>query len=138
MGRGGLVALHGALRALARRRQRRHPRPRWHQLYTRNGKKRIPVRVLNAAPHLQLAFLEAYNLGDGLRAGKGVDVFKSFRTTSATLAAGLVWLARTTLGRRVSVYLQPGALGGGDSYLINLSSGTPHGGKGAHLQRPQE
>ncbi len=109
-----------------------------HELYCRDGHKRVPKRILNAAPHLQEAFLAAYNLGDGLRAGHGVDPFKSFRTTSPTLAAGLVWLARTTLGRRVSVYLQPGALGGGDSYLVNLNSGRDVGAMGAHLRRPQE
>jgi GDPmannose 4,6-dehydratase len=107
------------------------------ELYTADGHKRIPKRILNAAPHLQLEFLAAYNLGDGLRAGHGVDPFKSFRTTSPTLAAGLVWLSRTTLGRRVSVYLQPGALGRGNSYLINLNSGLTPGRKGAHLRRPQ-
>ncbi len=108
------------------------------EVYTRDGEKRVPKRILNAAPHLQIGFLTAYNLGDGLRAGPGIDPFKSFRTTSPTLAAGLIWLARTALGRRVSVYEQPGALGGGTSYLINLNSGMTVGGKGAHLRRPQD
>jgi GDPmannose 4,6-dehydratase len=108
------------------------------EIYLKDGHKRIPKRILNAAPHLQEEFLAAYNLGDGLKAGHGIDPFKSFRTTSPTLAAGLIWLARTTLGRRVSVYLQPGALGGGESYLINLSSGLTQGKKGAHLRKPQD
>ena len=109
-----------------------------YELYCADGHKRVPKRILNAAPHLQEAFLVGYNLGDGLKAGHGIDPFKSFRTTSPVLAAGLVWLARTTLGRRVSVYRQGGALGGGDSYLINLSSGLTVGDKGAHLRKPQE
>jgi GDPmannose 4,6-dehydratase len=108
------------------------------ELYNPDGKKRVPKRILNAAPHLQEAFLDGYNQGDGLRVGHGVDPFKAFRTTSPTLAAGLVWLARTALGRRVSVYQQPGALGGGDSFLINLSSGMTVGNKGAHLRKPQD
>jgi GDPmannose 4,6-dehydratase len=108
------------------------------ELYCKDKHKRVPKRILNAAPHLQLAFLDAYNQGDGLKAGHGVDPFKSFRTNSATLAAGLVWLARTALGRRVSVYRQPGALGGGESYLINLSSGMTPGNQGAHLRKPQD
>jgi GDPmannose 4,6-dehydratase len=106
------------------------------ELYTADGDKRVPRRILNASPHLQVEFLAAYNLGDGLRAGHGVDPFESFRTTSPTLASGLVWLSRTALGRRVSVYPQPGALGGGDSYLINLDSGLTPGQKGSHLRRP--
>ena len=109
-----------------------------YELYCADGHKRVPKRILNAAPHLQEAFLVGYNLGDGLKAGHGIDPFKSFRTTSPVLAAGLVWLARTTLGRRVSVYRQGGALGGGDSYLINLSSGLTVGNKGAHLRKPQD
>ena len=108
-----------------------------HELHTRGGEKRVPKRILNAAPHLQETFLAAYNLGDGLGAGHGRDLFKSFRTTSPTLAAGLVWMARTTLGRRVSVYLQPGTLGGADSYLLDLSSGLGTG-DGAHPLRPPD
>jgi GDPmannose 4,6-dehydratase len=108
------------------------------ELYSRDGQKRVPVRVLNSAPPLQEAFLTGYNLGDGLKAGHGTDLFKSFRTTSPVLAGGLVWLARTALGRRVSIYRQPGALGGGPSWLLNLSSGADRGQKGAHLRKPQE
>jgi GDPmannose 4,6-dehydratase len=108
------------------------------ELYTREGSKRIPKRVLNASTLQQYAFLVAYNLGDGLRAGHGVDPFKSFRTTSPVLACGLVWLARTVLGRRVSVNLQGGALGGGESYLVNLGSGLTPGRKGGHLRKPQD
>jgi GDPmannose 4,6-dehydratase len=106
------------------------------QIYTREGDKRVPMRVLNASPEVQEAFLRGYNLGDGLKAGNGIDEFKSFRTTSAVLAAGLIWLAQTGLGRRVCVYRQGGSLGGGDSYQINLSSGGDHGNKGAHLRKP--
>ncbi len=108
------------------------------ELYCADRHKRVPKRILNAAPHLQEAFLAAYNLGDGLRAGHGIDPFKAFCTTSPVLAAGLVWLARTTLGRRVSIYRQGGALGGGDSYLINLSPGLTVGNEGAHLREPQD
>ena len=107
------------------------------ELYNADGTKRVPKRILNAAPHLQIAYLTGYNLGDGLRAGHGIDPFKAFRTTSAVLAAGLVWLARTALGRRVSLFEQPGALGGGTSWLINLNSSLTVGAKGAHLRKPQ-
>ncbi|MFN8040247.1 MAG: GDP-mannose 4,6-dehydratase [Acidimicrobiales bacterium] len=107
-----------------------------HELYGRDGTKRVPTRVLNAGETARIAFLEGYNLGDGLKAGHGTDPFKSFRTTSPTLAAGLVWLARRTLERRVTVYRQPGALGGGASWLLNLSTGSPQGNKGAHLRKP--
>jgi GDPmannose 4,6-dehydratase len=108
------------------------------ELYTKDGQKRIPKRILNAAPYLQVLFLSAYNRGDGLRAGHGIDQFKAFRTTSPVLAAGLTWLARTALGRRVSIYRQKSHLGfDKDSYLINLNSGMTPGNKGAHLRKPQ-
>jgi GDPmannose 4,6-dehydratase len=109
-----------------------------HELYTHDGKKRVPKRMLNASPDLQEEFLRAYNLGDGLRAGHGIDEFESFRTTSPILACGLMWLARTALRRRVTVYEQPGALGGGTSFLINLNSSLTPGNKGAHLRKPQD
>ena len=108
------------------------------ELYCRDGSKRVPVRVLNASPELQRIFLTAYNLGDGLKAGNGTDEFKSFRTTSPVLATGLMWMVRTVLGRKVSVYEQPGALGGGHSYLINMTSGGDYGSKGAHLRKPAD
>jgi GDPmannose 4,6-dehydratase len=107
-------------------------------IYNRDRSKRVPVRVLNAATWLQESFLAGYHAGDGLKAGNGTDRFTSFRTTSPTLAAGLVWLARTALDRRASIYEQPGALGGGTSWLINLSTGFSKGRWGAHLRKPQD
>ncbi|MGH9179719.1 MAG: GDP-mannose 4,6-dehydratase [Acidimicrobiales bacterium] len=107
------------------------------ELYNSDGSKRVPTRILNAAPHLQIAYLTGYNLGDGLRAGHGIDPFKSFRTTSPSLAAGLVWLGRSALGRRISVFEQDGALGGGTSWLVNLNSSMTVGERGAHLRKPQ-
>lgn len=106
------------------------------EIYTREGHKRVPKRVLNAAPLVQSRFMEAYNLGDGGRTGNGTDQFKSFRATSPVLAAGLTWLARVCLDREVSVYRQPGALGGGESFLLNVTSGRA-GRSGAHLRKPQ-
>lgn len=106
------------------------------ELYNDDRSKRVPRRILNATPEIQREFLAGYNVGDGLKAGHGTDTFKSFRTTSNVLAAGVVWLARVALGRRVAVYRQPGALGGGHSWLLNLSSGGDHGNKGAHLRKP--
>jgi GDPmannose 4,6-dehydratase len=48
-----------------------------------------------------------------------------------------MWLARTALGGRSTVSLQPGALGGASSYLVNVDSGLTPGNKGAHLKEPQ-
>jgi GDPmannose 4,6-dehydratase len=106
------------------------------EIYGRDGHKRIPKRILNASAEVQLAFLTAYNLGNGLWSAHGNGIFKSFRTSSPVLAAGLIWLARTTLGRRVGVYLEPKHSGiGRRNYLMDLSSGSLTG-KGQRL-RPQ-
>jgi GDPmannose 4,6-dehydratase len=107
------------------------------ELYTRGSAKRVPVRVLNASTEVQRRFLEGYNLGDGVKAGNGTDLFTSFRTTSPAVAAGITWLSRCALRRQVSVYRQDGALGGEPSYLLNLSSDGVVGRKGAHLRKPQ-
>ena len=85
-----------------------------------------------------MAFLDAYNQGDGLKAGHGVDPFKSFRTDSDTLACGLVWLARDhprPTGQRVPPARRPRRWRHLDA---EPSSGMNTGPKGAHLQRPQD
>lgn len=106
------------------------------QLYTRRGDKRVPSRVLNASPEAQLAFLRGYNAADGLRAGRSKYEFKSFKTASPCLAAGLWWLARRVLGQRAILCLED--RGGRTYFTINLSVPEDErvGAKGAHLRRP--
>ena len=107
------------------------------ELYTAQGHKKVPRRILNASVDLQLAFLRGYNEGDGLKAGNRRDEFKSFVTTSPTLAAGLIWLARTALQREhVPVYMRPPeGPGRNPSFLINPCSDLG-GGKGKHRRKP--
>jgi GDPmannose 4,6-dehydratase len=102
------------------------------QLYTKRGRKRVPFRVLNATAPARLAFLEGYNAGDGLAAGYGRYLFKSFKTNSAALAQGLWWLAHVTVGQRPILCLEQ--RGERVDYQINFNSPNPHGGKGDHLQ----
>ena len=104
------------------------------EIYTEHDDKRVPRRVLNASAPVKLAFLRGYYRGDGLKAGNRRNEFKSFRTSSPTLAAALVWLARTTLDREhVAIYRQPNPIGK-DSYLINPCS-DEGSGKGKHLRK---
>jgi GDPmannose 4,6-dehydratase len=104
------------------------------QLYTKRGKKRVPFRILNATAAARCAFLTGYNEGDGLAAGNGTYLFKSFKTNSAVLAQGLWWLAHVTLGQRTILCTEQRE----DRvyYQINLNGPSPQGQKGAHLQRP--
>ncbi len=106
------------------------------QLYTRWGNKRVPARILNATREAQLAFLRGYNAADGLRAGRSKYEFKSFKTASPCLAAGLWWLARAALGQRAILCLED--RGDRTYFTINLSVPDSErvGAKGAHLRRP--
>ena len=55
------------------------------QIYTDDGDKRVPVQVLNAVESARRAFLRGFN----------ADL--AFSVSSPVLAAGLYWLAQTTL-----------------------------------------
>ncbi len=72
-------------------------------LYTRSGHKRIPIRVLNATCEARRAFLHGFHAGDGLKSTPCTYTFQGFKTASASMAAGLYWLATTTLGQRAIV-----------------------------------
>jgi GDPmannose 4,6-dehydratase len=106
------------------------------QLYTEDGDKRVPARILNASLEAQLAFLRGYNETDGLRAGHSKYEFKSFKTASPCLAAGLWWLAHRALGQRAVLSVED--RNGKGYYQINLSvpDDERQGQKGAHLRRP--
>jgi GDPmannose 4,6-dehydratase len=103
-------------------------------IYTRSGDKRIPQRILNATQSARLAFLRGYNAGDGLKRAPINYEFKSFKTVSPTLAAGLYWLVHITLQQRAILCLEER-----DSkvyFQINLNSPDVPGQKGQHLKRP--
>ena len=106
------------------------------QLYTRSGHKRIPKRILNAAPEARLAYLRGFNAGDGLKSTPCTYEFQSFKTNSAVLAAGLYWLALTTLNQRaiICVYQREERV----YYQVNLNSPAVPGNKGQHLRQPLE
>ncbi|HLY08141.1 MAG TPA: GDP-mannose 4,6-dehydratase [Planctomycetota bacterium] len=104
------------------------------QLYTKRRTKKVPFRILNSGESIRRQFLEGYNQGDGLAAGNGNYLFKSFKTNSACLAQGLWWLSSTTLDQRTILCVEH--RDGQIYYQINLNSPNPVGDKGAHLRRP--
>lgn len=65
-------------------------------IYNEDRTKRVPKQVLNADENIKLSFLKGYNLADGLKANKCVYQFKNFKTNSAVLAQGLIYLIKTT------------------------------------------
>jgi GDPmannose 4,6-dehydratase len=102
-------------------------------LYTRSGAKRIPRRVLNASYEARLAFLRGFNAGDGLKSTPCTYEFQGFKTSSQALAAGLYWLAKTTLKQRAIICLEDRA--GTLYFQINLNSPDTPRLKGRHLRR---
>jgi GDPmannose 4,6-dehydratase len=108
------------------------------QLYTRSSNKRIPGRVLNASAEAQLAFLRGFNAGDGLKSTPCTYEFQGFKSSSAVMAAGLYWLAVTTLNQRAIICLESRSDSGEERlyYQVNLNSPNTPGEKGAHLRRP--
>ncbi len=104
-------------------------------LYTRSGDKRIPKRILNASHQAQLAFLEGFNAGDGLKSTPCTYEFQGFKTASSVMAAGLYWMSVTTLKQRAIICTEE--RNGQLYYQINLNSpNVQPGGKGGHLRRP--
>ena len=62
------------------------------ELYTYDGFKKVPDRILNASKECQLAFLKGYNETDGLKSNRCTYTFKNFKTDSIILAQGLLFL----------------------------------------------
>ena len=60
--------------------------------YNEFKEKVIPYQILNSSKEVKKSFLKGYYIGDGLKKDKTVYEFKSFKTNSATLALGLIYL----------------------------------------------
>ncbi len=105
----------------------------YNSLYSRSGHKRIPKRILNACYQERLAFLQGFNAGDGLKSTPCTYEFQGFKTASAVMAAGLYWMAVTTLNQRAVICTEERE--GQIYYQINLNSPDVPGNKGQHLHR---
>jgi GDPmannose 4,6-dehydratase len=97
-------------------------------IYTKDHKKRIPKRILNATKETQIAFLKGYNLTDGLKANRCTYEFKNFKTNSATLAMGLWYLIEQTTGQEINLTLEQES-DGRLFYSLNLLSPVDRVGK---------
>ncbi len=106
----------------------------YNSLYSRSGHKRIPKRIVNACYQERLAFLQGFNAGDGLKSTPCTYEFQGFKTASAVMAAGLYWMAVTTLNQRAIICTEERE--GRIYYQINLNSPDVPGNKGQHLRRP--
>ena len=73
------------------------------EIYTKGGLKKVPDRILNAEKDAKLAFLIGYNLTDGLKANRCTYDFKNFKTNSAVLAQGLIFLIQQITGQDYNI-----------------------------------
>ena len=73
------------------------------EMYTFDGYKKVPDRILNANKHVQLAFLEGYNCTDGLQSNLCRYKFKNFKTNSNILLQGLLFLINQVTGQNFTL-----------------------------------
>ena len=99
---------------------------RKYEIYNEDKTKRIPVIVLNSAYNIQQKFLEGYNKADGLKSNPCIYEFKNFKTNSATLAQGLIYLLENTTGQRFNINVESVFKFGKNRlyYSINILSDT--------------
>jgi len=75
-------------------------------LYTETNYKRIPKIILNSNKNIMQAFLEGYNDADGLKKNNCIYEFKNFKTNSATLALGLLFLIEKTTKQKCNINVE--------------------------------
>ena len=99
---------------------------RKYKIYNEDKTKRLPIQVLNADTNIQLKFLEGYNKADGLKKNKCVYEFKNFKTNSATLAQGLLFLLNNTTRQNFNINVEYVYAHGKQRlyYSINVLSNT--------------
>ena len=97
-----------------------------YKIYNEDGTKRVPIQILNANTNIQLKFLEGYNKADGLKKNKCVYEFKNFKTNSATLAQGLLFLLNNTTQQHFNINVENTYKNGKQClyYSINILSNT--------------
>ena len=75
-------------------------------VYNDDKTKRIPKFILNTTKENKIAFLKGYNKADGLKSNKCVSEFKNFKTNSACLASGLIYLLENTTKQEYNINLE--------------------------------
>jgi GDPmannose 4,6-dehydratase len=97
-------------------------------IYNDDRTKRIPYQILNAKENIQLKFLQGYNAADGLKENNCKYTFKNFKTNSATLAQGLIYLIKKTTNQDFNINIENVYKFNKDRlyYSINLLSNTNH------------
>ena len=79
---------------------------RKYQMYNEDKTKRIPYQLFNTLKDNQKHFLKGYNQADGLKQNKCIYEFKNFKTNSATLAQGLLYLLKTVTNQNFNINVE--------------------------------
>lgn len=95
-----------------------------YEIYNNDGFKIVPKNILNSNKEIQLSFLNGYNDADGLKNNPTKYLFKNFKTNSAVLASGLVYLISNTTNQDYNITIEENNLWGSNRfyYSINLLS----------------
>ncbi len=91
------------------------------EIYTYDGFKKVPDRVLNSNNEVMKAFLSGYNITDGLKSNPCTYEFKNFKTDSIILAQGLLLLMNEVTGQDYNITFENDEENYG-YYSINLLS----------------
>jgi GDPmannose 4,6-dehydratase len=83
--------------------------------------KKIPYQILNSSEECMKAFLNGYNATDGLKKNPSKYKYKNFKTNSATLAAGLLFLISKTTGQKYNVTLEESNKWGRQIFYYSLN-----------------
>jgi len=97
-------------------------------IYNEDKTKRVPYHILNSNKYIQEKFLEGYNKADGLKKNKCIYQFKNFKTNSATLAQGLIYLIKNTTDQDFNINVEYVKKNNINRlyYSINLSSNSKY------------
>ncbi len=79
---------------------------RKYKIYNEDKTKRVPCQILNCDGSLQIQFLKGYNQADGLKSNKCIYEFKNFKTNSATLAQGLIYLLKNNTQQNFNINVE--------------------------------
>ena len=101
---------------------------RKYNIYNEDKTKRIPQQILNSDKNIKLKFLEGYNKADGLKSNKCIYQFKNFKTNSACLAQGLIFLIKEITKQEFNINIEFVNRHGKQRmyYSINLLSDTKY------------
>lgn len=96
-------------------------------IYDSFGNKRVPKYILNSLDEIKHEFLIGYNDADGLKKNPCNYIFKNFKTNSATLAMGLIYLVSDVTGQKYNITIEESEKWGYKTlyYSINLLSDNP-------------